>query len=59
MAANKMQLPWKHTKYDKLPNFIPKDLDHLQTEATRTLYSLHGDVEFLRSAFAYCELPLQ
>jgi transposase len=55
---NPVEQCWKHTKYDELPNFIPEDLDHLQSEATRSLTSLHGNEEFLRSAFAYCLLPL-
>lgn len=56
---NPVEQCWKHTKYDELPNFIPADLNHLQREATCVLDSLHGDEEFLRSAFAYCRLPLR
>ena len=55
---NPVEQCWKHTKYDELPNFIPEDIDHLYAEATRSLDSLHGDEEFLRSAFAYCGLPI-
>jgi transposase len=55
---NPVEQCWKHTKYDDLPNFIPENLDHLETEAARSLLSLHSDEEFLRSAFAYCKLPL-
>lgn len=55
---NPVEQCWKHTKYDELPNFIPENLDHLQSEAIRALDSLHGDEEFLQSAFTHCGLPL-
>lgn len=55
---NPVEQCWKHTKYDELPNFIPDDLDQLYAEATRSLDSLRGDEAFLRSAFAYCKLPI-
>ena len=55
---NPVEQCWKHTKYDDLPNFIPEDLDQLYAEATRSLDSLRGDEAFLRSAFAYCKLPI-
>lgn len=55
---NPVEQCWNHTKHDDLSNFIPEDLDHLYVEATRSLDSLHGDEEFLRSAFAYCQLTL-
>jgi len=55
---NPVEQCWKHTKYDDLPNFIPDDLDHLETAATQSLQDLHSNEDFLRSAFAYCQLPL-
>jgi transposase len=55
---NPVEQCWKHVKYDDLPNFIPADLDHLDAAATASLTTLHDDEEFLRSAFAYCQLPL-
>jgi transposase len=55
---NPVEQCWKHTKYDKLPNFIPENLDDLQSAAIRSLDSFHGDEDFLRSTFASCELPL-
>lgn len=55
---NPVEQCWKHAKYDELPNFIPEDLDQLYNEAMRSFDSLHSDEEFLRSAFAHCQLPL-
>jgi transposase len=55
---NPVEQCWKHTKYDHLPNYVPDDIDQLYAEATRSLDSLRGDEAFLRSAFAYCRLPL-
>ena len=55
---NPVEQCWKHTKYDDLPNFVPDNIDQLYAEATRSLDSLRGDEDFLRTAFAYCELPI-
>jgi transposase len=55
---NPVEQCWKHTKYDDLPNFIPEDINQLYAEAMCSLDSLHGDEEFLRSAFDYCRLPI-
>ena len=55
---NPVEQCWNHTKYGDLANFVPHDLDDLQTEATASLKSLRDDQQFLRSAFAYSQLPL-
>lgn len=55
---NPVEQCWKHAKYDHLANFVPQDLNDLQTEATATLESFHDDQDFLRATFGYCQLRL-
>jgi len=49
---------WNHTKYADLPNFIPKDLEHLGKAIQSALVQQSRDQKLLRSFFAYAKLKL-
>jgi hypothetical protein len=49
---------WNHTKYADLPNFIPDDLNHLETAVCESILEQREDQKLLRSFFAYAKLPL-
>ncbi len=55
---NPVEECWNHTKYADLPNFIPDDLDHLQTAVCESISDQREDQTLLRSFFAYAKLPL-
>ena len=55
---NPVEQCWQHTKYADLPNFIPDDLDHLQTAVCESILEQRKDQTLLRSFFAYAKLPL-
>jgi hypothetical protein len=49
---------WNHTKYADLPNFIPDDLDHLQTAVYESMLEQREDQKLMHSFFVYAKLPL-
>ena len=55
---NPVEECWNHTKYADLPNFIPDDLDHLQTAVYESMLEQREDQTLMRSFFAYTKLPL-
>ena len=55
---NPVEECWNHTKYADLPNFIPDDLDHLQTAVCESILEQREDQTLLRSFFAYAKLTL-
>jgi len=55
---NPVEQCWNHTKYADLPNFIPDDLDHLQTAVYESMLEQREDQALLRSFFAHAKLPL-
>lgn len=55
---NPVEECWNHTKYADLPNFVPDDLDHLQTAVHESMLEQRDDQALLRSFFAYAKLPL-
>jgi len=54
---NPVEACWIHTKYADLPNFVPDDLDHLQTAVHESMLEQRDDQPLLRSFFAYAKLP--
>jgi len=55
---NPVEECWNHAKYADLPNFVPDDLDHLQTAVHESMLNQRDDQTLLRSFFAYAKLPL-
>ena len=55
---NPVEECWNHTKYAHLPNFIPDDLDHLQTAVCESMLEQREDQTLMRSFFPYAKLPL-
>ena len=55
---NPVEQCWNHTKYADLPNFIPDDLDHLQTAVFESMMEQREDQTLMRSFFAHAKLPL-
>jgi transposase len=55
---NPVEQCWNHTKYSDLPNFIPKDLEHLQEAVDASITQQKKDQQLLHSFFAYAQLPL-
>jgi len=55
---NPVEQCWNHTKHADLPNFIPDDLNHLETAVCESILEQREDQKLLRSFFAYAKLPL-
>lgn len=55
---NPVEAIWRHAKYADMANFIPDDLDHLESELIVSLWSQRHDGRLLRSYFHHTELPL-
>ncbi len=55
---NPVEQCWNHTKYADLPNFIPKDVDHLHHEVTASIDDQSNDKTLLRSFFDHAKLTL-
>jgi len=55
---NPVEQCWNHTKYSDLPNFIPDDLDDLESAVCGSMTEQQEDQALLRSFFAYAKLPL-
>jgi hypothetical protein len=55
---NPVEQFWNHTKYTDLANFIPDDLNHLQTAVNESFQEQSQDQVLLRSFFAYSKLKL-
>jgi transposase len=55
---NPVEQCWNHTKYGDLANFIPDDINHLETEVYNSIDNLHHNQTLLRSFFDLVELPL-
>jgi transposase len=49
---------WGYTKYSRLPNFTPPDLDVLRTTLTAELDRLRQEEQLLRSFIRHTKLPL-
>jgi len=49
---------WNHTKYADLPNFVPKDLEHLRKAVQSAIAKQSQDQKLLRSFFAYAKLRI-
>ena len=58
LELNPVEECWNHTKYADLPDFIPDDLDRLQTTVCESMLEQREDQTFTRSFFAYAKLPL-
>jgi len=57
-TLNPMEQCWNHTKYADLPNFIPKDLEHLSKAIKSAITKQSIDQKLLRSFFAYAKLRI-
>jgi transposase len=55
---NPVEQCWNHTKYADLPNFIPKDIEHLSETIKSHLVQQSTNQKLLRSFFAYSKLKL-
>ena len=55
---NPVEQCWSHTKYADLPNFIPDDLDHLQTAVYESMMEQRENQTLMHSFFAHAKLPL-
>ena len=55
---NPVEQCWNHTKYGDLANFIPDDINHLETEVHNSIDALHHNQTLLRSFFDFVKLPL-
>jgi transposase len=55
---NPIEQCWNHTKHADLPNFIPDDLDELDSAVTESINHQRGNPTLLRSFFEYTQLPL-
>lgn len=55
---NPVEQCWNHAKYADLANFIPDDLNHLETAVTESFREQSQDQVLLRSFFAYSKLKL-
>jgi transposase len=55
---NPVEQCWNHAKYTDLANFIPDDIDHLETAASESIQRQANDQQLLRSYFSYCKLKL-
>ena len=55
---NPVEQCWNHTKYADLANFIPDDLNHLETAVTESIREQSQDQLLLHSFFAYSKLRL-
>lgn len=55
---NPIEQCWNHTKNSDLPNFIPDDLDELDSAVTESINDQRENQTLLRSFFKYTQLPL-
>lgn len=55
---NPVEQCWNHAKYSDLSNFIPQDIDHLETEVTGSINDQSHDQRLLNAFFGYIRLAL-
>jgi transposase len=55
---NPVEQLWNFVKWQKLPNFAPRDIDHLEKAAYEYIQAIRNDKEKLLSFFAGAKLPL-
>jgi transposase len=55
---NPLEQVWAWLKYDRLPNFAPRDAHHLNETVCRELDAIREDQERLRNFFHASDLPL-
>jgi transposase len=53
---NPVEYVWSESKYVHLANFLPRDIDHLETELEETLCTIGGRQEHLRACLAHARL---
>jgi transposase len=49
---------WNHTKYARLPNFVPDDTNHLRRRLRYELHRLRKRPDLLHSFIRHTKLPL-
>lgn len=55
---NPVEQCWNHAKYAQLPNFVPKNIDHLQTKVANAIRQQRSKQSLLRSFFKTAKLKL-
>ena len=55
---NPVEQGWNHTKYAELPNFIPRNVNHLEKAITAAMSKHQRSQPLLRSFFQYAKLRL-
>ncbi len=55
---NPVEYIWTNTKYARLANFVPNDIDHLHVRARAALQRTKSSFHLLRSAFKHAKLTL-
>jgi transposase len=53
---NPIEQCWNHTKHHDLPNFIPKDIKHLESAVLKAIRQQSANRVLLRSFFKYSQL---
>ncbi len=55
---NRTEQVWNHAKYSDLANFVPKDIQHLNTEVDQSFCDQQESPDLLRSFFKHAGLDL-
>ena len=55
---NPAEQVWKHTKFDDMPNFIPKDIYDLGHAISQSIRHTRSSQPLLKSFFEFAQLPL-
>lgn len=56
---NPVEHLWNHLKYQKFPNYAPRDVHDLDAKARRHLHRIRNDHARLASFFAASDLPIR